>query len=152
MHARILIADDHDLMRSLLRQLLNSHDGWEVCCEARNGGEAVAKASDLHPDVIILDLSMPAMNGFQAAREILKKTPHPFVLLFTLHHSPELEQQAALLGIHRVISKPDDAALLSAIEELLVSSDQHPGPNPPPEPLEDRPALHGAKFRGSLLT
>jgi two-component system response regulator NreC len=69
---RILIADDHQLFRDGVRALLQSHAGWEICGEARTGREAVAKAIELRPDIIILDISMPDLNGVDAARRILK--------------------------------------------------------------------------------
>lgn len=121
MIARILIADDHEMMRTVLRHLIDSHEGWQVCSEARNGGEAVAKAADLHPDVIILDLAMPIMDGVQAAREIVRNMPNAKIVMFTLHSSAELEKAAGQVGIKRVISKARDGkTLLQAIEEVLA--------------------------------
>jgi DNA-binding NarL/FixJ family response regulator len=121
MPTRILIADDHEVMRSVLRHLLDSHEGWQVCSEAKNGGEAVAKAADLRPDVIVLDLAMPIMDGVQAAREILKSRPEAVVVMFTLHSSEQLERTAAQVGVKRVISKAHNGSrLLSAIEEVLA--------------------------------
>ena len=65
---RILIADDHDLMRRGVKTLLQSHAGWEICGEAHTGREAVAQAEELKPDIVILDISMPDLNGVEAAR------------------------------------------------------------------------------------
>jgi len=76
MAIRILIADDQELERQGLRSLLESHEGWEVCGEAEDGDEAVAKAAALSPDAIILDLAMPRMDGLEAARHIHKAAPH----------------------------------------------------------------------------
>jgi len=126
MATRILIADDHEMMRNVLRHLIDSHEDWKVCSEARNGGEAVAKAADLHPDVIILDLAMPIMDGVQAAREIVRNRPDAKIVMFTLHSSVELEKAAGQVGVKRVISKARDGkTLLQAIEEVL-------GENPNP--------------------
>src|SRR3981081_2803002 len=69
---RILIADDHDLMRRGVKTLLESHAGWEICGEAKTGREAVAQAADLKPDILILDIGMPDLNGVEAARRIRK--------------------------------------------------------------------------------
>ena len=75
MAIRILIADDHELMRGALRSLIEGHEGWEVCGEAEDGDEAVPKAAELNPDAIILDLVMLRMDGLEAARHILKASP-----------------------------------------------------------------------------
>jgi DNA-binding NarL/FixJ family response regulator len=75
MAIRILIADDEVLLRQALRSLIESHEGWEVCGEAEDGDEAVAKAAVLSPDAIILDLAMPRMDGFEVARHIRKAAP-----------------------------------------------------------------------------
>src|SRR6185437_1801729 len=131
MATRILIADDHEMMRNVLRHLIDSHDDWKVCSEARNGGEAVAKAADLRPYVIILDLAMPIMDGVQAASEIVKNRPDAKIVMFTLHSSAELEKAAGQAGVKRVISKARDGkTLLQAIEEVLRESAMNP-----PEPV-----------------
>lgn len=123
MATRILIADDHEMMRAVLRNMINSHDGWEVCAEARNGSEAVARVKELCPDLIILDLGMPIMDGMQAAREINKRDPEARMIMFTLHASPEVEEQARRVGVRRVVSKAKNGGrLLSAIEQTLANN------------------------------
>ena len=82
---RILIADDHDLMRRGVKALLQSHAGWEICGEAHTGREAVAKAEELKPDVVILDISMPDLNGVDAAKRIRKASPDTEVLILSVH-------------------------------------------------------------------
>jgi DNA-binding NarL/FixJ family response regulator len=77
---RILVADDHDLLRRGVKTLLQSHAGWEVCGEANTGREAVAKAKELKPDIVILDISMPDLNGVDAAKRIPKDSPDTEVL------------------------------------------------------------------------
>jgi DNA-binding NarL/FixJ family response regulator len=120
MATRILIADDHEMIRTVLRNLINSHRGWQVCAEAKNGSEAVAQAKQLRPDLIILDLAMPVMDGFRAAREIAKTDPGARMIMFTLHASPEVEEQAKRVGVRRVISKAKNSLrLVRAIEQTL---------------------------------
>src|ERR1700678_3764691 len=82
---RILIADDHDLMRRGVRTLLEPHPGWEICGEATTGREAVAKAEELKPNIVILDISMPDLNGVDAAKRIKKASPDTEVLIFSAH-------------------------------------------------------------------
>lgn len=120
MATRILIADDHEMMRAVLRNLINSHGGWEVCAEAKNGSEAVAHAKELRPDLIILDLAMPVMDGIHAAQEINKRDPEARIIMFTLHASPEVEEQAKRVGVKRVVSKAKNGGrLVLAIEQTL---------------------------------
>lgn len=120
MATRILIADDHEMIRKVLRTLINSHDGWQVCAEAKNGSEAVVQARELRPDLIVLDLAMPVMDGMKAAREITKSRPDARVIMFTLHASPEVEEQAKRVGVRQVISKARDGGrLVTAMEQAL---------------------------------
>lgn len=124
MATRILIADDHKMMRAVLRNLINAHGGWEVCAEAKNGSEAVAQAKALCPDLIILDLAMPVMDGIHAAREISKRDPAARMIMFTLHASPEVEEQARRVGVKRVVSKAKSGnRLILAIEQTLGNGD-----------------------------
>lgn len=118
MPCRILIADDHDGVRKRLREALEVHPGWEVSGEASTGLEAVQKAQELHPDLIVLDLSMPVMDGLHAASQISSANPHIAIILFTNHLSSTLEAEAYKVGICRVLSK-DRSDLPSAIEALL---------------------------------
>jgi DNA-binding NarL/FixJ family response regulator len=123
MATRILIADDHEMMRRVLRNLINSHVGWQVCAEAKNGSEAVAQVKEQHPDLVVLDLTMPVMDGMRAAREIKKSTPDMRMIMFTLHASPEIEEQAKSAGIRRVVSKAQNGGrLVTAIEQELSDS------------------------------
>src|SRR5690242_21607814 len=86
---RVLVADDHEVMRMGIRNLLEVQPGWTVCAEANNGKEAVEKTLQLHPDVIVMDISMPVMNGLEAASQITKKQPQIPVILFSLHLSDD---------------------------------------------------------------
>ncbi|MFZ0336027.1 MAG: response regulator transcription factor [Candidatus Acidiferrales bacterium] len=120
MATRILIADDHEMMRTALRNLINSHAGWQVCAEAKNGSEAVEQAKQLEPDLIVLDLAMPVMDGMAAAREITKDRPETRVIMFTLHASTEVEEHAKRAGVRRVVSKvKNGGGLLTAMEQVL---------------------------------
>jgi len=117
---RILIADDQEMVRKMLRALLETHADWQVCAEAANGHEAVQKAAELKPDAIILDLAMPEMDGLHAAREILSNSPSVPILLHTNHAFSSLALEAKKNGIREVINKSvSEQELISAVEALL---------------------------------
>jgi DNA-binding NarL/FixJ family response regulator len=94
MPLRILVADDHPVVRHGLRTLLGRHDDWEIVDEAQDGVEAVEKADRLKPDVVVLDLSMPRMNGLEACRLIRKNVPESEILIVTQHNSPQMVREA----------------------------------------------------------
>jgi DNA-binding NarL/FixJ family response regulator len=120
MAVRILIADDDASIRRLLRRLIESHDGWTVCADAQDGQEAIGKAAQLNPDVIVLDLAMPEMNGLQAAREISRHSPEiPMLLLTVQQVSKELTNEALHAGFKGAISKSTGSEVVKAIEVLL---------------------------------
>jgi DNA-binding NarL/FixJ family response regulator len=126
---RILIADDSEHGRASLKALLLLRDGWAVCGEAVNGRQVVLMAADLKPDVIILDFSMPMLDGLQAAKEILVTTPNVPIILFTFHKTNQLDVEAQRAGIRKVISKNDPLkALLGAVEASLDGSHAPVGP------------------------
>lgn len=102
---KILIADDNDVLRNSLRAFLESHPGWTVCGEAFDGRDAVEKAAALEPDVILLDVSMPNLDGFEAARRIRANQPKAQIIFVTQHDSNELAVQAAEAGVRGYISK-----------------------------------------------
>jgi len=119
MNLRLLIADDHAVVRAGLRALLESHKGWEVCAEAADGREAVEKATRLRPDVIILDIGMPLLNGVESARRIHKALPQSEILVLTMHESDELVQQVVEAGARGYILKDEaDRVLLAAVDAL----------------------------------
>ncbi|MGB8524781.1 MAG: response regulator transcription factor [Candidatus Acidiferrales bacterium] len=116
---RILVADDHDLMRRGIKALLQSHAGWEVCGEAHTGREAVAKAEELKPDIVILDISMPDLNGVDAAKRIRKSSPDTEVLILSVHYSDQLIRDILEAGVRGYIVKSDsDRDLIIAVETL----------------------------------
>jgi len=104
---RILIVDDNDVVRKIVRGILEEEDGWEVCGEAANGREAIEKARQLTPDVIVLDLAMPVMDGLQAARELTQILPAVPLLMFTNFESTCLKQEALSAGISALVSKSE---------------------------------------------
>jgi DNA-binding NarL/FixJ family response regulator len=104
----------------MLKALVETHEGWEVCGEAENGRDAVTKAQELKPDLMIMDMAMPVMDGIRASRELSKAMPAVPILMHTLHYSAELEIEARKAGIRRVVAKVDSGEeLLNAIEGLL---------------------------------
>ncbi|HYT22622.1 MAG TPA: response regulator transcription factor [Candidatus Polarisedimenticolia bacterium] len=119
MPVRILIADDHQVVRTGLRALLESRTGWQVCAEAANGREAVEKAGQLKPDVAVLDIGMPLLNGVEATRQIRKLSPHTEVLILTMHDSEVLVQEVLEAGANGYILKDDaDRNLVAAVDAL----------------------------------
>lgn len=123
MPLRLLIADDNATGRQLLRALLETRQGWQVCGEAENGVDAVTKATELKPDVIVLDLAMPLMDGLHAAREISTTFPTIPVVLYTMHDFAGLDVEAKKVGIRKVVSKTAPAnELLFAIDEVLKAA------------------------------
>jgi DNA-binding NarL/FixJ family response regulator len=116
---RVLIADDNSMVRRGLKRLIeNSALGYEVCGEAVNGKDAIARAEELNPDLLILDLAMPEMNGLEAAREIAKKKPLP-ILLCTLHLSAHVIKEARRSGIQGAVSKAEVRQILDGMAALL---------------------------------
>lgn len=115
----ILIADDHHSIRRSVRSLLESHAGWTVCGEASNGREAVEQAQRLRPDVVLIDVSMPEVDGLQATREIVRINPGAQVLLLTLHDSDVVAEEAISAGAKGALSKASASGdLVKAIESL----------------------------------
>ncbi len=116
---RILVADEHEMVRRGIRALVETQPGWEICGEAATGREAVETAKKLKPDVIILDISMPALNGLEATRQILKAVPKTEILILTIHESEQVEREVLAAGVHGYILKSDDSRdLVAAIESL----------------------------------
>jgi DNA-binding NarL/FixJ family response regulator len=105
MPPRILIVDDSSLIRNLLRTCFEAQSGWEVSGEAGNGQEGIAKAQQVHPNLIVLDLSMPVMNGLDTARALSKLMPSVPLVMFTSFMTSNLERDALEAGISKVIIK-----------------------------------------------
>jgi DNA-binding NarL/FixJ family response regulator len=116
---RILLADDHEIVRKGLRAMLETRKGWEVCGEASTGREAVRLAAELRPDVAVMDLSMPELDGLEATRQIKREAPLTEVLVFTMHDTPRLVREVLAAGARGYVLKSDAARhLLSAVEAL----------------------------------
>ena len=116
MSRTILIVDDSAIIRHSLRSCIEQNSDWEVCGEAENGQVAVEKVKELRPDVVILDLQMPVMNGFEAADQISHLAPRTAILMLTLHECEQVSQDAHAAGIQDVLSKSDDV-----MDHLLAS-------------------------------
>lgn len=117
---RVLIADDHEVVRIGLRSLFGTGRGYAVCSEASNGREAVKVAFQLEPDLVILDIGLPALNGLEAARQILSMKGPPSILIHTEVASESIMQQALQMGIRGFILKRDPSSyVLSAAEALM---------------------------------
>ena len=116
---RILVADDHEVVRRGLCALLRNQPEWEVCGEAGDGREAVEKILTLKPEVVILDIGMPNLNGLEATRQILKTNPQIKVLVLTLHDSDQVVQEVLNAGARGFLLKTDAARdLVAAVEAL----------------------------------
>jgi DNA-binding NarL/FixJ family response regulator len=116
---RILIADDHEIVRRGIRALLENHPGWEVCGEAIDGRDAIEKAAALRPDLALLDVGMPNLNGLDAARQILAAAPRTRVLILTMHESEQIVREVLEVGARGFLLKTDAARdMVSAVEAL----------------------------------
>jgi DNA-binding NarL/FixJ family response regulator len=121
---RLLIADDHAVVRLGLRSLLSRKQGWQVCGEASDGDTAIARVCELWPDVVILDLTMPGMNGFNASREIRRIAPCTKIILFSIHDIASIAGQAGADAFVSKTSAPNE--LVTAIERLTSSIPRSP--------------------------
>ena len=125
MVTRILVVDDVPAIRRSVRSYLEQETEWVICGEAENGKLAIDQVRELRPDVVVLDLSMPVMNGLDAARAIKAIAPGTRILMFTLHIYPQLVAEARKIGISDVISKASASGpeLLQAVRSAAYSLD-----------------------------
>jgi DNA-binding NarL/FixJ family response regulator len=116
---RILVADDSPAIRKCLRGLLENHGDWQVCDEAANGKEAVEHFKKTRPDLIVIDLQMPEMNGLDAARQIVHQSPATPILMVTIHMSKQLSEEARKVGIRGTCAKGNIHCVVDAVGALL---------------------------------
>lgn len=119
MTTRILIADDSRTVRHSLHGLLERHLDWKVCADAVDGTDAIAKAQQFKPDVVVLDFFMPGMTGVEAARELKRVLPSVPVLIITLEITAQLVEQAKSVGIRGAVQKSDTGEMIRGVEALL---------------------------------
>lgn len=117
----VLIVDDNAIIRQALCELFTREGDFEICGEAENGREAIEKAQQLQPDLIVTDLSMPVMNGLEETRILKKLMPAVPVIIFTAHYDPVVEREAAVAGVSAVVSKSQPTAVLIATARSLVN-------------------------------
>jgi DNA-binding NarL/FixJ family response regulator len=118
---RIMLADDHEMVRQGLRAVIEEQRGWEVCGEARTGREAVDKARELKPDIVVMDFTMPELNGMEATRQIRAVLPRTQVLILTMHESEELIPEVLAAGALGYMLKSDAGTeLVDAIQSLAA--------------------------------
>lgn len=119
MQGRVLVADDNPAVRKTLRHLLE--DSGACVADAEEGQSAISRAIEFHPDIVILDLAMPVMDGLSAAREISRILPEAAILMYTMHWSPHLELEAKKCGVRMLVSKEQSIVLLTAVQTMLAA-------------------------------
>ena len=116
---RLLVADDHEIFRAGVRSLLEVQPGWQVVAEAADGREAVTKAAEVRPDVALLDIGMPVMNGLEAGRQIVQNGPRTKILMLTVHDSDAMINSVLMVGARGYLLKTDAARdLVSAVKAV----------------------------------
>ena len=116
----VLIVDDNEIIRRGLRELFTAEPDFDVCGEAENGREAIEKAQELHPDLIVLDLSMPVMNGIDAARVLSRLMPAVPLIIFSEHSDVLSEAEARSAGVSDLVSKSEHVSVLVAKARALL--------------------------------
>jgi len=121
---RVLIADDHPVIRSMVRSTLQQHPDFEVCGEAADGAQAVDEAKKLKPDVVVLNISMPVLNGFEAAREIRANLPKSAIVILSSHADETFVREAKNIGVRAYVAKTRAGeALVKAVEAAVLGED-----------------------------
>ena len=135
--ARILIADDHEVVRKSLRSILSQSESCDVCGEAKDGKEALQQVNQLHPDLVILDYLMPEMNGLEAACEIRLAAPATKIVVLSMIDTPQMEGATQLVGVDAFVPKSAGALdLLSTVRQVLnLGNESQLNEIPSPSPL-----------------
>ena len=118
---RILIADDHDIVRQAVRHILQTQDDWEVAGEASNGQEAIRLTRELKPDAVVMDITMPVMNGLDATREILRTSPVCKVLILTMHEDGRFAEEVQRSGATGLVTKSKAAEELKPALKAIIA-------------------------------
>jgi len=140
MAARILVVDDHEVVRQGVRAILQARPDWEICGEAIDGREAIRLTKELHPDVVVMDITMPHLSGLEASQEIAKLQLPSRVLIFTMHESKSLAPSVQRAGAQGYVVKSRAAQdLIDAIDRLLVGGTFFDNPSPSGAKGEDKP-------------
>ena len=121
--ARLLVVDDHPVIRRAICCALQSHPYVEVCGEASDGGQAIEEAKKLKPDVVVIDVTMPVLNGFEAAREIKKILPESAIIIFSQNFGPRFVDEAKKVGARAYVAKKKAEVLVSAVEAVIRNED-----------------------------
>ena len=127
MSLRILVVDDSEAIRQAVRTCIESNTDWQVCAEAENGAVALERVRELNPDIVILDLSMPGMNGLDLAREIAATALQTRMIMFTSYDCEQLIKEAQEVGISKVVTKSGGDMvhyLLAAIRDVMTKRDR----------------------------
>lgn len=140
MSARILVADDHEVVRQGVRAILQARPDWEICGEAGDGREAIRLTKQLHPDVVVMDITMPNMSGLEASQEIAKLELPSRVLIFTMHESKSLGPSVRKAGAQGYVVKSRAAHdLIDALDRLLGGGTFFDNPAPSDAKQEEKP-------------
>jgi DNA-binding NarL/FixJ family response regulator len=121
---RVLIADDHPVIRKIVSATLQAHPHFEVCGEAKNGAEAIEEAKKLRPDVVVLNVTMPVLNGFEAAREIRTSVPESAIVILSSNADQGFVNEAKKLGVRAFVAKSKAGEeLVKAVESAVLGED-----------------------------
>lgn len=151
MSARILIVDDHDVVRQGVRSILSDRSDWEICGEVGSGEAAIQAAATLKPDVVILDITMPGMSGLEAASRIVAFAPGIRILIFTMHESRLLADNVREAGAHGYVQKSQAGRDLVVAVERLLSGDTFFGPESEAEPKRKKASNSAANSASSCF-
>jgi DNA-binding NarL/FixJ family response regulator len=116
---RILIADDSEQVRKSLRNLISQHEGWEISGEAVDGDDTLTKVAEINPDVVVLDLAMPGLDGLEVARQICKMHKPIAIVLCSMYVDPQLSKSVRRAGISSLVSKSNPSQIVAGIEAAL---------------------------------